>query len=164
MKKHAQLWIIISILAVISAGALFVIAQPKDTTAPSASLPTQNDRPKQERATDTPTPTTSIAKGVYAPYSETAFAAASDKRRILFFHAPWCPQCRALDNDLSSQPLPDNATIFKIDYDTNQALRQKYGVTLQTTFVEIDEEGNKKQSYIAYESPDLESVVKALGL
>ena len=49
-------------------------------------------------------------------------------------------------------------TVLKVDYDSNQALRQKYGVTLQTTFVEVDKDGNEIEKYVAYNEPTFDSV------
>jgi thiol-disulfide isomerase/thioredoxin len=49
----------------------------------------------------------------------------SERRNILFFHATWCPTCRALDSSLSSATdTPDNVSVFKVDYDSNTELRQ----------------------------------------
>jgi hypothetical protein len=47
-----------------------------------------------------------------------------------------------------------------VDYDTHTALRQKYGVTLQTTIVRVDDEGKLVKKYVAYQDPSLEAVVK----
>lgn len=101
------------------------------------------------------------AKGAYVDYTEEAFASAKGEK-LLFFHAPWCPQCRALDKSIKASDLPDGVTIFKVDYDSRQALREKYGVTLQTTVVKTDESGNKTGSYVAYDEPTFQSVKRAL--
>jgi len=58
--------------------------------------------------------------------------------------------------------VPDGVTIFKTDYDSNQALRQKYGVTIQTTLVKIDDDGKLVKKYVAYDEPTLESLTKNL--
>lgn len=83
--------------------------------------------------------------------------------KILFFHAPWCPQCRMIEADIKAQAsLPENTTIFKVDYDSHQDLRQRYGVTLQTTFVRVDNSGTLLKKYVAYNEPNYESVRKNL--
>lgn len=99
--------------------------------------------------------------GQYVEYSEE-LAASTAGTKLLFFHAPWCPQCRELDASIVSGLIPANATIFKVDYDSNQALRQKYGVTIQTTIVKIDNQGNKIASYVAYDEPTLTALKNAL--
>lgn len=97
--------------------------------------------------------------GAYKTYSEPEVAATKGTK-ILFFHAQWCPQCRQLDSEITAGPLPENVTIFKVNYDTAQALRQKYGVTLQTTFVKIDDAGNLVQKYVAYDEPTLAALIR----
>lgn len=95
--------------------------------------------------------------GTYVTYSD-GIVAATKGTKILFFHAPWCPQCRALEADITSKPLPDEVTIIKVDYDTSQSLRQKYGVTIQTTLVRVDDSGALVKKYVAYDAPTLESL------
>lgn len=101
--------------------------------------------------------------GLYVAYTDQDFSQRSDKRRLLFFHAQWCPQCRALDASIASEmTLPEDVVIYKVDYDDRQDLRQKYGVTIQTTVVLVDENGDKTDSYVAYDTPDFASVERAL--
>lgn len=38
--------------------------------------------------------------------------------------------------------LPDNSVIFKVNYDTETALKKKYGITTQHTLVSIDSNMN----------------------
>ncbi len=64
--------------------------------------------------------------------------------KVLFFHASWCPTCKAADSSLTSM-YADGAgklTTYKINYDTEKALATKYGVTYQHTFVKVDGAGN----------------------
>ncbi|WP_238335804.1 thioredoxin family protein [Serinicoccus kebangsaanensis] len=60
---------------------------------------------------------------------------------VLFFHADWCPDCRATDESLTTDGVPEGLTVVKVDYDTMTDLRQTYGVTQQHTFVQVDAEG-----------------------
>lgn len=80
----------------------------------------------------------------YVPYTSEKIALASATHKVvLFFHASWCPTCRALDKDIKAhlKDIPTNLTILDVDYDTSVALKQKYGVTYQHTFVEVDAKG-----------------------
>lgn len=97
-------------------------------------------------------------QGTYVEYSETTLAQAAGER-ILFFHASWCPQCRALEADIEKQGVPSGVTIFKVDYDNAQDLRKKYGVTLQTTVVKIDENGNLVSKFTPYNKPTLQNAL-----
>jgi thiol-disulfide isomerase/thioredoxin len=73
-------------------------------------------------------------------YSE-AMAARAGTKVVYFFHAPWCPDCRATEKSLESEGVPAGLTVVKVDFDTAIELRQRLGVTQQHTFVEIDGAG-----------------------
>lgn len=81
----------------------------------------------------------------YVDYSESDFEAAKDKRGIIFFHASWCPTCKAANTDIikNINKLPADVVIFKTDYDTEKELKDKYVITYQHTFVLVDAEGNE---------------------
>jgi len=141
---------------VIGAGMVYVLLRKNTDT--KSETPTAENTPAQ---TKPQSGTPGAMKGAYADYTEAGFA-ATQGTRLLFFHAPWCPQCRALDESIKSSELPADVTIFKVDYDSNQSLRAKYGVTLQTTVVKTDEKGDKASSYVAYDEPTYQSVKQAL--
>lgn len=82
------------------------------------------------------------AKGSYGTYAQEKLAWAKDGKVILFFHASWCPSCKTADTAIQSSPIPDGVYILKTDYDANTSLKQKYGVTYQHTFVQVDAAGN----------------------
>lgn len=88
-----------------------------------------------------------MTKGSYISYAD--YTANHDKykayKAVLFFHAPWCPTCRALDKDITSNlgSIPDKTVLIKTDYDSSNELKIKYGVTYQHTLVQIDSSGNK---------------------
>jgi len=104
---------------------------------------------------------TSEQPGTYVAYSSEALASTKGTK-LIFFHAPWCPQCRQIDKDITTNGVPDNVTVFKADYDSNQALRKKYGVTLQTTVIKVDDQGNLVKKFVAYDTPTFQSVKDAL--
>jgi thiol-disulfide isomerase/thioredoxin len=60
--------------------------------------------------------------------------------KVYFFHASWCPICQSIDKELQNDPtkVPNGVTIIKTDFDKFTDLRQKYGVTTQYTFVQVD--------------------------
>jgi thiol-disulfide isomerase/thioredoxin len=64
---------------------------------------------------------------------------------VYFFHASWCPSCKAAqaEFDKGLGAIPAGTTIVKTDYDTTKDLQKEYGVTYQHTFVQVDENGNK---------------------
>lgn len=109
-------------------------------------------------AADAPVTTT---EGAYLDYQDGAIEATAGPK-ALFFHASWCPQCRALEEDLLAQGAPDGLTVFKVDYDSRADLRQKYGVTIQTTIVFVDDAGEKVSSVVLYDEPSVESLAAAI--
>jgi len=144
------------VFTLVGVAVLIVAAGAYVFFAPTASTPTSEVSPETTKPV---TPNTTA--GAYIDYSEPAVAEARGTK-LLFFHASWCPQCKAVDESIKTDGVPENVTIFKVDYDTNQDLRAKYGVTLQTTFVKIDESGNKIASYVAYNEPTIEAVSREL--
>ncbi len=96
--------------------------------------------------------------GAYVDYREGVIAeTAGDK--VLFFHAPWCTQCRQLEQSILSEGIPDGTTIIKVDFDSETELRQRYGVTLQTTVVHIDDEGEALGSTVLYDEPTIDALL-----
>ncbi len=68
-------------------------------------------------------------------------ATYQDGTVVLFFHADWCPSCRATDAALVEDGVPDGLTVVQVDFDTETALRQKHGIVQQHTFVHVDADG-----------------------
>lgn len=86
--------------------------------------------------------------GAYLPYSADAVATSNADRILLFFHATWCPSCKALDADIvkNAGTIPDGVAIYKVDYDTSTELKRKYGVTTQHSIIEINKSGEAQSS------------------
>jgi thiol-disulfide isomerase/thioredoxin len=125
------------------------------TTSPTAS-PAPSDSTPNPVANDEVAPA-----GAYVNYAEDVIAQTSGTK-ILFFHASWCPQCRTLEADIQEKGVPSGVTIIKVDYDSNQSLRQKYGVTIQTTLVKVDDQANLVEKYVAYNDPSVASIIENL--
>ena len=87
--------------------------------------------------------------GSYDVYSADKLALASEETVVLFFHATWCPVCRSIEAEIKASPasLPAGVHILKVDFDTATDLRQKYGVTSQYTFVQVDAQGKAIQKW-----------------
>lgn len=87
--------------------------------------------------------TASDLGGEYVDYTEEGYGEADNLERILFFHASWCPNCRQAEREIQANldKIPDDAVIFKVDYDNADDLIKKYGVTYQHTFVLVDSAG-----------------------
>ncbi|MEZ4180073.1 MAG: thioredoxin family protein [Candidatus Doudnabacteria bacterium] len=102
--------------------------------------------------------------GSYEDYSAQAVqtALADGKKVVLFFHAIWCPDCKAADAAFkaNADQIPANTVVFKTDYDNNSDLKTKYGVTTQHTFVQIDQNLNKITAWVSGDVAKLKSNLK----
>lgn len=149
--------IVLAVLLLVGIGVAYLLTANKPVDeANSSNLLKQPSSETQTQPAESPQ-----AQGKYITYSAEALSTATGKR-ILYFHAPWCPQCQELDASIKKGPIPDGITIIRTDFDSNQELRKKYGVTQQTTLVLIDENGNLVKKYNAYDSPTLSSITDNL--
>ncbi len=159
-----RILILISVI-ILAGGAIYVLT--RDTTgdqqvAEATPTPTATAAATATPSSSSANPSaTPAAKGAYISYSAESIA-ATPGTKILFFHASWCPQCRALEKSIQEGSIPDGVTIMKVDYDSNQALRKKYGVTVQTSLVRVDDAGNLVERYVASEKPNLQAVLDNL--
>lgn len=111
-------------------------AQPN----PGPTNPPTPERPRQP-----------LPPGRYADFSADRQSQEEYATTILFFYATWCPECRAFDQAIQSSSIPDGVQILRINYDENVALRQKYGVTIQTTFVSTASDGTELKKWVGYQ-------------
>lgn len=100
--------------------------------------------------------------GRYETYDESKLSFAETGKVVLFFKANWCSSCRALEKNIlkNKQSIPEDLAILTLNYDTEIALRKKYGVTTQHTLVQVDSQGNMIGKWIG--SPTLNDVVARL--
>ena len=101
-----------------------------------------------------------VKSGNYEVYEQSKLAVADTGDVVLFFHASWCPTCRALDANIkaNSSSIPEDLTILDVDYDTYSDLKKKYGVRYQHTLVQVDSKGNLIKKWSG--SPTLSSIVE----
>jgi thiol-disulfide isomerase/thioredoxin len=160
MQKNALI-ILVSIALIICASVTYLLFSRSASVSEKSSTNKMQSAKKASASPAAETPPTNNSaseEGVYTEYTEQHFEDKKATTRLLFFHAKWCPQCRKLDDDIKKATLPDGVTILKVDYDSSQDLRQKYGVTLQTTVVKVDSEGNKTASIVAYDNPSFQAI------
>jgi thioredoxin 1 len=122
----------------------------KDETTSTSDATKTGDVVKKDSTTttasDTSKPTDVMVKadGVYTAYNASLLANADKSPTVIFFHASWCPTCKAAEADINSHLDALKASgvqILKTDYDTSTELKKQYGVTSQSTFVKVDSKG-----------------------
>lgn len=84
---------------------------------------------------------TAQTTGSYSDYDQAKLANAVEGKVVLNFSAPWCPICREADKNFNASATPNGLTLLKVDYDSANELKKKYGVTYQHTFVQVDKDG-----------------------
>lgn len=157
MKNNYLL--IVPVLILLAGG--FYLALNKQPTVDDAMMPKQEVKqqdtmmPKQgttqEDAMAKDEASMQQTGGQYLNYSADSFDAAAGKRRVLFFYASWCPTCIPADKSFAENTasLPADVVVLRVNYndpdtdDAENALAEKYGITYQHTFVQIDGEGNE---------------------
>lgn len=140
MKSVYLAVVIIVVLALIGFG--IKSNSSKNTSPPLDSTTIQENESVSQKNLDS---------SAYTEYSKSEFEKASGKRRVLFFFANWCPTCKPTDQNLKANQslIPEDVTVVRVNYndtDTDPAekdLAQKYAVTYQHTFVQIDQNGNE---------------------
>ena len=109
---------------------------------------------------------TMMKAGEYKDFTATALPAsvlADGKTKVLFFHASWCPICKTANQTLTSWYVHGEGmlTVYKINYDTEKSLEQKYGVTYQHTFVKVDGKGNLIKLMTGPSDDELKALLKS---
>jgi thiol-disulfide isomerase/thioredoxin len=145
-----------------AAGLLAASLVLSGCATPPGAAPTGDSGDPSPTSPSVQTPDASASStGAYLDYTDGAIEATAGPK-VLFFHASWCPQCRQLDEQLVAEGAPDGLTVFKVDYDSRTDLRQRYGVTLQTTVVFVDDRGEAIASSVLYDDPSIASLVAAM--
>lgn len=70
---------------------------------------------------------------------------ATEGPTVLFFFATWCPNCQQAARDFSDRwnDVKPGIALVVADYDKQVALKTKYGVTYQDTYVQVAADGRR---------------------
>ncbi len=154
---NKRVLIVVAILAVVILGSVAALALTPPAEPPAAAPSAARTPVPAPSASPSPSP----LPGRYVAYTPDELA-ADEGRTFVFFYAPWCGQCRDIDAGILAQGVPDGVTILKADFDSEQALEQQYGVTMRTTFIEVDDDGAELQRFVAYDTPTFDAVIAAM--
>ena len=84
-------------------------------------------------------------KPYYVAYSADGAKAALAEGRVtlLYFYAPWCPICRAEEPVVKANVEASGLPVagFRVDYDTETALKSQYKIPYQHTTVILNTKG-----------------------
>lgn len=154
MKK---ILFMVAVLAIIGSAGYAAFTASSDTTNSANTTATTVDSTASKQKSRDKTP------GEYTTYSTSKISKASTGSVVLFFNAKWCPHCQEADKNIKADrnKIPSNVTILSVDYDSNPGLKQKYGVTYQHTFVQVDANGNELEQWSG--SRTLDDILGELG-
>lgn len=163
MKKNLPIIIIVAVLAIGGIAFAYSNNQNNKNAKKNETVAMEMKKAEElamEKEKMTKEGEVMTQKGSYTTYDQAKLANAEKGDVVLFFHAGWCPKCQESDKNFKASATPDGLTILKIDYDNSTELRQKYGVTIQHTFVQVDKAGNElKQWNGSYSYDDIKSQV-----
>lgn len=139
--------VVIAILVIAGAGVLYLLnSSPASAPAPA----TKSQEMTQAESSGSAVPISGYGSYLVS-WGKEAIENSEAEKKVLFFYADWCPTCRPVDAEFKERmtEFPKELQVFRINYndadttDEGRALAQKYGVTYQHTFVQIDKEGNE---------------------
>lgn len=92
-----------------------------------------------------------MTEGKYISYKSGVLDETTEKKRVLFFFANWCPTCIPADADFTKNvnKLSEDVVVIRVNYNDTETdqeekdLARKYGITYQHTYVQIDSDGNE---------------------
>lgn len=137
------------LLAVLALTVLSVIGYRFFTTD-KPTVPAESTKKTSNTPVVSTTETTDAKQGRYTEYSSGAVADNGYKTSVVFFFAPWCPECQAFKKSINGEPLPKGVQILEADYDSSTDLKKRYGVTLQSTFVRVNKSGDLQKKWVGY--------------
>ena len=99
----------------------------------------------------------------YADQSVVDAAIGNGDPALLFFYASWCGYCQAKDGLLKTMYGENEfaLSVYKVDYDTAEDLKERYGVFQQDTVVRIDESGEAQESVLGATEADLRKLLSS---
>lgn len=119
-------------------------AEPTPTADGSASAPSRESSKPAAQGSTEPEPEPEAGRLVAWEDWEQDRAAYAGSDVVLYFHADWCHECQDTDASLAADGVPAGLTLVQIDYDERTDLRQQYGVTVQHSFVLVDDAGERQ--------------------
>lgn len=111
-----------------------------------ATIISADNSKEMPKPVELPAPTASpAAHGGYITHQEYTnnIDSYKDSRLVYFFRTGWCFVCKVVAAELKANlaAIPENTIFVEVDFDTQTELRDKYKVATQTTFVQVDSQG-----------------------
>lgn len=153
MKKT---YVIIALVIGIAVAGLvgYKVLLGDDADEAGSQKPATSQMPATDSSTNIDTAAsaseTKTSEGRYTSYSSEAVADQGYSTTVVFFFAPWCPECQAFKKAIDESDIPAGTQILEASYDNETELKSKYGVTIQTTFVRVNSNGDLQKKWVGY--------------
>lgn len=142
LMKGLAIWVLV--IAVLGIGGFTLLSRQKTNVSPVDATSQATQESSQSKS-----------ESKYIEYSSGILERNVESNRILFFYANWCSTCRPADKEIgeNENKIPNGYVVIRVNYndtDTDneeETLANKYKVTYQHTFVEIDKNGEVIQSW-----------------
>ena len=115
IMNKTTMWIVGAVVLVVIGGGLFITNQ-NSKQSEQAKMEQEKAAMMQKENTAAEEKETMMKKqegdkmmadknsSRYVVYSKAAYDGASDKRRVLYFYATWCPSCKQANEDFTANP------------------------------------------------------------
>lgn len=155
MNKKSMVIVAAIVSVLFIGGGAFAYSNDQNNKKEAETLAMEKEKTDRESLAKNATPEQDVTEksevatksGSYVTLADynSNLAKYADSKKVYFFHASWCPSCKALDKDISQNvsDIPAGVTIAQVDFDKETDLKEKYGVTMQHTLVQIDDDGNE---------------------
>lgn len=168
MAKNSKTFIVVLFVAFIVGGLIFSLQNQKTLSEDQMMKKDEDVMENTDSKMTNSESDSMMGNNSYIVYKSGVLNEKTNKKRVLFFYANWCPICRPADADIKSKvsDIPANLEIIRVNYDDSdtdkeeKSLAKKYGVTYQHTFVQIDGDGNLLQKWSGGNLADILAKVK----
>lgn len=140
MKRSNLIYFALVLVILLVLGYLFILEKnqidPKTVT--TGIYPTSKTISTADSETD------------YIAFNSQEFEKNKSKRRVLFFYANWCTTCRPVNAEFleRANQIPGDVVVYRVNYkdsdtdETEKALAERYKITYQHTFVQVNQDGD----------------------
>jgi len=129
------------------------IIKSDDTSSTSSTVSSETSTPVDTSIPESIDEPIVLAQG-FVEYDESYLG--ETENTVLFFHQESCGTCKTAEANLIETGAGGDLMVLKVDFDAseNDELRQKYGVTMKHTFVQVDADGEMIKKWSGSMSAD----------
>lgn len=155
MRKHTKLFAIAAIGVFTLTGCTQAIDETQEPVEEVVSEVVEPVEVVPEESAD-------VQLASYEDFTQERYDELLGKESFaIFFHASWCPDCVYLEGQIKENiaSLPKDAVILKANFDTENKLKQEYGITVQSTVVVVGKDGKATPTLFGPSFDDLNSAI-----